>query len=118
MRALSLWPFVLHVAGCTTMRPLEGPYAATLPASGAGRVQVTTTTGDRLTIAEPRIGDDVISCELLDQRNQRTDIRWSSPLAQVQAIGVAETNTVLTVLGIGAGLLVGLMVIWLAGEPG
>jgi len=105
----------LHLAGCKTMQPLEGPYAATLPASAPERVRVTTSTGDRLTIREPRIEDDVLSGELLDDRNRRTEIRWSSPLAQVQAIEVSETNTALTALAVGVGVVLGLFLIGITG---
>jgi hypothetical protein len=101
----------LHLAGCKTMQPLEGPYAATLPASAPERVRVTTSTGDRLTIREPRIEDDVLSGELLDDRNRRTEIRWSSPLSEVQQIEVSETHDGLTLLALGAGLVLGFFVI-------
>jgi hypothetical protein len=113
-RAPAILMLLLHLAGCTTMRPIEGPYAATLPASAPERVRVTTSTGDRLTIREPRIEDDVLSGELLDDRNRRTEIRWSSPLAQVQAIEVSETNTALTALAVGVGVVLGLFAIGVA----
>jgi hypothetical protein len=105
----------LHLAGCKTMRPIEGPYAATLSTSAPERVRVTTSTGDRLTIREPRIEDDVLSGELLDDRNRRTEIRWSSPLSEVQAIEVSETNTALTALAVGVGVVLGLFLIGITG---
>jgi hypothetical protein len=101
----------LHLAGCKTMQPLEGPCAATLSTSAPERVRVTTSTGDRLTIREPRIEDDVLSGELLDDRNRRTEIRWSSPLSEVQQIEVSETHDGLTLLALGAGLVLGFFVI-------
>ena len=49
-RAPAILMLLLHLAGCKTMQPLEGPYTTTLPQHGAGKARVTTLAGDRVTM--------------------------------------------------------------------
>jgi hypothetical protein len=98
---------VLHLAGCKTMQPLETPYTVTLYESAADDVQVTMRAGDRLRIRDPRIEGDVLSGQLLDERNRRTDIRWSAPLSEVREIAVSRSRPGATAALVAVGLVVG-----------
>jgi hypothetical protein len=91
---------LLHLAGCKTMQPLETPYTVTLYESAADDVQVTMRAGDRLTIRDPRIEGDVLSGQLLDERNRRTDILWRAPLSEVEQVAVPRTSVARTVLAV------------------
>jgi hypothetical protein len=99
-RAPALLMLLLHLSGCKTMQPLEAPYTKTLPQYGTGKARVTTLAGDRVTIRQSKIEGEVISGEVLDERDRPTDFRWQAPLSDVQEIAVLKTNGAVTFLAV------------------
>ena len=106
-RAPAALMLLLHVAGCTTMQPIERPYEVALPQASPETARVVTMEGYRVTVGSPEIEGDEISGERLDDRNRVTGITWEWPLDDIRQIEVRKVDvprSVTTVLLVAIGV--------------
>lgn len=89
-------------ASCTTMRPIS---LEEISVEAPERVRVTTGQ-DVISIADPRIDEGTLGGELLNGRNQRTGLNWSTPVDSILEVAIrtrAQGRTaVAVILGIPA----------------
>jgi len=92
----------LAAAGCTTMQPLS---LEDLSVDTPERVRVTTAQ-DEISLADPQLDEESLTGELLNARNQRTGLTWSTPVDSIVEVSVrtrAQGRTaVAVILGIPA----------------
>ena len=102
------------LGGCTTMSPIS---LQELASAAPERVRVTTTQ-DQISIADPRLEGGSLTGELLNERNQRTGLAWSTPVESIVELAVrtrAQGRTAAAVfLGIPAAGIAIFMLAFLA----
>ena len=93
---------LLATAACTSVQPI---FLEDLSVAAPERVRVVTAQ-DEISIADPQLDEEFLTGELLNARNQRTGLTWSTPLNSIVEMSVrtrAQGRTaVAVILGIPA----------------